>query len=318
MSSWAMDAGSSGCRSVCPLLGHRSVQDDKKNDDEDYICHTSPLPQDHWGISVYQYVFGTSRPDKCNLHAIFATTVLSLATESSLKSGCCIYRNLDPFPVSGRAKLIVMQAASLPAGSVSGANFHTYSAFLTHRQSRVILRVSSERGWNRPRPQQVPPQQNGWRPASPDALRADHGLKGVFPFRKYGDNRCLTIPVGFRTAGPIIPAVWAPSAECRQGIYDDLKGGRLDRKIQEWRGTIETGEPCMEVPWDIRTSTSLLVWAIILLSCLVGSATIVQGLDLGDPLRSLAFVALVVAGVFLQARLMTRSGSARRVTGLAG
>lgn len=156
-SSWAMDAGSSGCRSVCPLLGHRSVQDDKKNDDEDYICHTSPLPQDHWGVSVYQYVFGTSRPDKCNLHAIFATTVLSLATESSLKSGCCIYRNLDPFPVSGRAKLIVMQAASLPAGSVSGANFHTYSAFLTHRQSRVTLRVSSERGWNRPRPQQVPP-----------------------------------------------------------------------------------------------------------------------------------------------------------------
>lgn len=64
--------------------------------------------------------------------------------------------------------------------------------------------------------------------------------------------------------------------------------------------------------------TVIVDWVIILLSCLVGSATIVQGLDLGDPLRSLAFVALVVAGVFLQARLMTRSGTARRVTGLAG
>lgn len=64
--------------------------------------------------------------------------------------------------------------------------------------------------------------------------------------------------------------------------------------------------------------TVIVDWTIILLSCLVGSATIVQGLNLGDPLRSLAFVALVVAGVFLQARLMTRSGTARRVTGLPG
>lgn len=56
----------------------------------------------------------------------------------------------------------------------------------------------------------------------------------------------------------------------------------------------------------------IMDWAIIVLSCLVGSGAIVQGLDLGQPTGSLVFVGLVIAGVVLQARLMTRSETTRR------
>lgn len=58
----------------------------------------------------------------------------------------------------------------------------------------------------------------------------------------------------------------------------------------------------------------IMDWAIIVLSCLVGSGIIVQGLDLGQAIESLVFVALAVVGAFLQARLMTRSETARRLT----
>lgn len=61
-------------------------------------------------------------------------------------------------------------------------------------------------------------------------------------------------------------------------------------------------------------ATVIADWAIIVLSCLVGSAAIVQGLDLGQTMGTLVFVALVIAGALLQARLMTRSGAARRST----
>lgn len=61
-------------------------------------------------------------------------------------------------------------------------------------------------------------------------------------------------------------------------------------------------------------ATLIADWAIIVLSCLVGSAATVQGLDLGQTMGGLVFVALVIAGAFLQARLMTRSETARRLT----
>ena len=62
----------------------------------------------------------------------------------------------------------------------------------------------------------------------------------------------------------------------------------------------------------------IMDWAIIVLSCLVGSGAIVQALDLGQTTGSLVFVALVVAGAFLQARFMTRSETARRLTRSSG
>lgn len=48
-----VDAGSSGYCSVRPLLGHRSEQDDKKNNSEHYVCHTEPLPQSPWENVMY-------------------------------------------------------------------------------------------------------------------------------------------------------------------------------------------------------------------------------------------------------------------------
>jgi hypothetical protein len=55
-------------------------------------------------------------------------------------------------------------------------------------------------------------------------------------------------------------------------------------------------------------ATWIMDWAIIALSCLVGAAAVVQGLDLGQAVGTTVFALLVIAGVFLQARVMTRSG----------
>ncbi len=55
-------------------------------------------------------------------------------------------------------------------------------------------------------------------------------------------------------------------------------------------------------------------WAIIVLSCLVGAGAIVHALDLGQTVGPLVFIALVVAGAFLQARLTTGSETAKRLT----
>ncbi|MFQ5801574.1 MAG: DUF4203 domain-containing protein [Candidatus Methylomirabilales bacterium] len=51
----------------------------------------------------------------------------------------------------------------------------------------------------------------------------------------------------------------------------------------------------------------IIDWAIIVLSCLVGAAAIVQALDLGQTLSAIVFMVLVSGGTFFQARLMTRS-----------
>jgi hypothetical protein len=49
----------------------------------------------------------------------------------------------------------------------------------------------------------------------------------------------------------------------------------------------------------------IMDWAIIVLSCLVGSGAVVAALDLGQTMQSLVFVALLIGGTFVQARLMT-------------
>lgn len=54
----------------------------------------------------------------------------------------------------------------------------------------------------------------------------------------------------------------------------------------------------------------IMDWAIIVLSCLVGAGAIVQTLHLGQAEGFFVFVVLVIAGTFLQRRLMIRSQAA--------
>lgn len=65
-------------------------------------------------------------------------------------------------------------------------------------------------------------------------------------------------------------------------------------------------------------ATWIMDWAIIVLSCLVGAGAVVQGLDLWPGVGTMVFGLLVIAGVFLQARAMTRSGTPRRAGGRHG
>lgn len=51
----------------------------------------------------------------------------------------------------------------------------------------------------------------------------------------------------------------------------------------------------------------IMDWAIIALSCLVGAGAVVQGLDLGERVSSIIFIGLLIAGVFVQSRVMARS-----------
>jgi len=51
----------------------------------------------------------------------------------------------------------------------------------------------------------------------------------------------------------------------------------------------------------------LMDWAIIVLSCLVGAGAIVAQLQLSTQVSAIAFAALVIIGIVIQAKLMERS-----------
>jgi hypothetical protein len=54
----------------------------------------------------------------------------------------------------------------------------------------------------------------------------------------------------------------------------------------------------------------IMDWTIIVLSCLVGAGAIVEGLDLGQTMGTIVFVALAIFGAFVQAKLITPSDTA--------
>ncbi len=58
----------------------------------------------------------------------------------------------------------------------------------------------------------------------------------------------------------------------------------------------------------------IMDWALIMLSSLVGAGAIVGALGLGQPVTSIVFIALVISGALLQARLMNRTASVTRET----
>jgi hypothetical protein len=55
-------------------------------------------------------------------------------------------------------------------------------------------------------------------------------------------------------------------------------------------------------------ATWILDWALIMLSCLVGAGAVVHGLILGHGVGAMVFVALVIVGLFVQARVVRRPG----------